>query len=710
MHLVRFAGAVLTGWLMVQLAQAATITVDTTTDQFNNSTPCSIREALDSVRLGANGRGCTATGTYGTNDTIILPAGTYTLTLTGGEGRGTLDLDVERAVTLQGAGGNPSGTIIDASGLGAVQSNTNVIEVLAGVTAVFNDIQLQGGKTNTAYRGAGVQNAGTLTLMRCAVVNNTGSASAAGGTGNSGTFSIDRSYLGGNTNADVAVGAGSDNNGGVMTIVNSTYGGNSTAGAAVYHYNDGSASMAVSYSTFEANARALTAESGPLAVSASILNGSCTTAGGSITDSGYNTDSSTGCGLAAPTSQSSTPITLPTAALNGGTTLNYLISAPSAVYNRIPPQPLGCGAAVAVDQRGFVRPAGANCDIGAVEVAYDFGDAPATYGSASHSVPAGLGGPRVYIANVAPDTESASQSSADARGDDTNGTADEGDIFVDVQPGGKILTTVAVLNGTGVQANLCAWLDGEGTGTVNGIFDASEGKCSSVAPGLTGTGFLWTVPNALQIDTYLRVRVTTGPLTEANPIGGAPDGEVEDYFLTILPTRALISRFALERDAATGLPAVVWDTASEQGTLGFYLERWDAGLDQWLRLNTDLLPGLIDAPMGGQYRLIDDGVAEGEAHRYRLIEVEAWGGTNTYGPYEVSVGGAGLRSRARVSLGGRAAPAAASVPAADAQSQGEGTWADWRLLAPGFEGRARQPSAQPRGGHRKHGSPSEVQP
>ena len=202
--------------------------------------------------------------------------------------------------------------------------------------------------------------------------------------------------------------------------------------------------------------------------------------------------------------------------------------------------------------------------------------------------------------------------------------------------------------------------------------------------------------------------MTTGPLTTANPTGGASNGEVEDYQLTILPTRALISRFAMERDAATGLPAVVWDTASEQGTLGFYLERWDAGLEQWLRLNADLLPGLIDAPMGGQYRLIDDGVAEGEAHRYRLIEVEAWGGTNTYGPYEVTLGGAGLRSRARVSLGGRAAPAAASVP--DAQSQGEGTWADWRSLAPGFEGRARQPSAQPRGGHRKHGSPSEVQP
>ncbi len=50
---------------------------------------------------------------------------------------------------------------------------------------------------------------------------------------------------------------------------------------------------------------------------------------------------------------------------------------------------------------------------------------------------------------------------------------------------------------------------------------------------------------------------------------------------------------------------VEWVTASEIGTLGFYLFRWDPALRRYVQVNDSLLPGLR-APQGGLYRLADD--------------------------------------------------------------------------------------------------------
>jgi hypothetical protein len=61
--------------------------------------------------------------------------------------------------------------------------------------------------------------------------------------------------------------------------------------------------------------------------------------------------------------------------------------------------------------------------------------------------------------------------------------------------------------------------------------------------------------------------------------------------------------------------------------------REDGG--SWSRINGDLLPGLIDAPLGGEYQLADPSAQPGGAYQYRLIEQEATGNTRNYGPFDV---------------------------------------------------------------------------
>ena len=79
-----------------------------------------------------------------------------------------------------------------------------------------------------------------------------------------------------------------------------------------------------------------------------------------------------------------------------------------------------------------------------------------------------------------------------------------------------------------------------------------------------------------------------------------------------------------------------WETLEERGTVGFYAERWQGG--DWVKINAEMLPGLIAAPMGAQYWLADPGARPGDGYQYRLIEVEARGTTREYGPFDLRVG------------------------------------------------------------------------
>ncbi len=107
--------------LLIGSAQAAVINVNGTADE-NSASPanavCTLREAVLSANTNTAVGGCAAGG--GPSDTIVIPSGTYLLTIAGtGEGVGeTGDLDLLDDTIIQGAGAGI--TIIDGNALDRV--------------------------------------------------------------------------------------------------------------------------------------------------------------------------------------------------------------------------------------------------------------------------------------------------------------------------------------------------------------------------------------------------------------------------------------------------------------------------------------------------------------------------------------------------------------------------------------------------------------
>jgi CSLREA domain-containing protein len=220
------------------------LVVDTTADELTKDGLCSLREAI----LAANTHATVDTCTPGLA-MIVLPAGTYALTLPGaGEDEGlTGDLDLQASLVLQGAG--PGGTIIDGGGL------DRVLDVHAGITVTITGLTIAngqapgGGEATNGSDGGGIANAGNLTLQDCAISRN--QAGSGGGDGNLGgqgggiynageltllrsTVSDNRTGdggnavgLGGHCPADGG-GGGGIYNAGTLTVRQSTIHGNAT--------------------------------------------------------------------------------------------------------------------------------------------------------------------------------------------------------------------------------------------------------------------------------------------------------------------------------------------------------------------------------------------------------------------------------------------------------------------------------------------------
>jgi hypothetical protein len=113
------------------------------------------------------------------------------------------------------------------------------------------------------------------------------------------------------------------------------------------------------------------------------------------------------------------------------------------------------------------------------------------------------------------------------------------------------------------------------------------------------------------------------------------------------PTAVFLSSFRAY--AAGGQVVVEWETASEIGTVGFYLLRLDEKTGKYRKVNTQFLPGLLIAPQGGVYRLVDEKASSDGTYTYKLVEIEAKGRENTYGPFTVTVGDEGIFAAADTS-------------------------------------------------------------
>ncbi|VAX07989.1 hypothetical protein MNBD_GAMMA26-1676 [hydrothermal vent metagenome] len=139
--------------------------------------------------------------------------------------------------------------------------------------------------------------------------------------------------------------------------------------------------------------------------------------------------------------------------------------------------------------------------------------------------------------------------------------------------------------------------------------------------------------------TYEKTEGTTAPFNyeESVDVTGGSVTDIHFGFYSVMTaTFALIDDFQAFFEG--GQVVVEWRTLSEQGTVGFHLERLDVKRDRYKRLNKKLLPGLLYSRHGGTYRYADPRARVGGTYTYRLVEVEATGNTIDHGPYTLTVG------------------------------------------------------------------------
>jgi CSLREA domain-containing protein len=163
----------------------------------------------------------------GSSIDIIVPSGTYTLTL------GTLQLTANR-ITLSGA--MSSTTTINGN------NNSTVLAVSPPAQASISGVTITGGSTSA--NGGGIANSGTLTLSNSTLSRN--SALAGGGIAiNSGSVTLSNSTIISNTSTDFG-GGGIAINSGSVTLSNSTISGNTASadfGGGGIAINSGSATL-----------------------------------------------------------------------------------------------------------------------------------------------------------------------------------------------------------------------------------------------------------------------------------------------------------------------------------------------------------------------------------------------------------------------------------------------------------------------------------
>jgi len=222
----------------------STIIVNSTADNTTPDSSCTLREAIANADNNAATHAECIAGSG--NDTILFHSslGTATITLgsqlpTIADGAG-LTIDGNNRITLSG---NNSVRVFNVTGGGALTLQ-NISVTDGGVTNGSGLRNSSGGTVTITHSvfsnnrfGSGVENWGTLTILRSAFLNNTATTDG-GGVWNSGTLTIANSTF---SNNSANYGGGVMNNSGTATILNSTFSGNSVTynGGGVFTWNSG---------------------------------------------------------------------------------------------------------------------------------------------------------------------------------------------------------------------------------------------------------------------------------------------------------------------------------------------------------------------------------------------------------------------------------------------------------------------------------------
>ncbi len=159
--------------------------------------------------------------------------------------------------------------------------------------------------------------------------------------------------------------------------------------------------------------------------------------------------------------------------------------------------------------------------------AFDFGDLPDSYGTtlASDGARHALTGPTLGATR---DHEGDGQATAEASGDDLNGSDEDGVAFGVLTRGQADVSVIVNVQNAPGGAKLDAWIDFDG----NGIFDPGDQIADSMDVVEGDNVLRFDVPaSAVVGETYARFRLSSAG--DLGPTGAADDGEVEDYRVVI---------------------------------------------------------------------------------------------------------------------------------------------------------------------------------
>lgn len=164
----------------------------------------------------------------------------------------------------------------------------------------------------------------------------------------------------------------------------------------------------------------------------------------------------------------------------------------------------------------------------------DNGDAPASYGIATHTIVPGA----PYLGDNPPDADSGNVSDAADADDNDNPLNDEDGVFGFpklVQNTKSYTVNVFSSNPGNNAVTLVGWVDFNG----NGVFESFESSVTVLSAGSKNQKMklLWNNLKGISTDfagpTYARFRISSALISTDLAAGYLPDGEVEDYPLTI---------------------------------------------------------------------------------------------------------------------------------------------------------------------------------
>ena len=333
---------------LVQVGQATapkTIVVTTSNDAVKTDGFCSLREAVIAAnkdRASSSQSGECPAGNGA--DTIVIPAGTYTLTRTDNgneDAASTGDLDITASVTI-----SPTGpvTITAVSGF-----TDRIFHIFCSNVTILN-ITITNGNVSGDGGGIYVASGATLTLKNSILTNNT-AAGRGGAIYNAGTLSLSTDTISGNKitkTTSTYGGGGLYNASGTATLVNVTIANNTANSASGSGGNIRQAGGTLSTKN--------------TLIASAVSGGNCA---GTIASQGFNlsTDNTCSSSFNKAGDLNNAAILIGPLQDNGGWTFTHALTTNSPAIDH--GTNAGCPA---TDQRGFPRPIGPACDIGSYEV------------------------------------------------------------------------------------------------------------------------------------------------------------------------------------------------------------------------------------------------------------------------------------------------------------------------------------------------------